>query len=324
MSSYAESWLKFEESLGGVRPVLKGSAEEMREQFSGLGSLLASQAPSFPESTLKISDGEVDGVAYRTYTPLNSEAKNLPIGVFYHSGGFVIGNLDSEDGFCRYIALKANVVVVNVGYRLSPEHKAPAHLEDAVTLYEWAFNNADSIGGNSSHVFTIGTSAGGCLALAVARKVVLGQTSLPTDAIAGVVALCPVGFHPRNIPAKFQTTHSSYKENKENVPIVDEESLLQMFDNTGIDPSDKNYFPLLDDSCLKVFPRTYVVTCGMDPLRDDGKVLCDSLSSAGVATKTEHYVNMPHCFWIVPSLPETEVFLQDLISGINWAIKSSN
>ncbi|KAF5571675.1 sterigmatocystin biosynthesis lipase esterase STCI [Fusarium phyllophilum] len=324
MSSYANSWLKFEESLGGVRPVQKGPAEEMREQFSGLGSLLASRAPSFPEIKLKISNGEVGGVAYRTYTPLNSEAKNLPIGVFYHSGGFVVGNLDSEDGFCRYIALKANLVVVNVGYRLSPEHKAPAHLEDAVTLYEWAFNNAETIGGNPSNIFTIGTSAGGCLALAVARKVVLGQTNLPTDAITGVVALCPVAFHPRNIPAKFQAKHSSYKENKENVPIVDEESLLQMFDNSGIDPADKNYFPMLDDRCLKGFPRTYVVTCSMGTLRDDGTVLYDSLSSAGVRTETKHYGNMPHCFWIVPSLPETEVFLNDLIGGINWAIKSSS
>ncbi|SCV45568.1 related to Putative sterigmatocystin biosynthesis lipase/esterase STCI [Fusarium fujikuroi] len=324
MSSYAESWLKFEESLGGVRPVLKGSAEEMRDQFSGLGSVLASQAPPFPENKLKISDGEVGGIAYRTYTPLDSETKKLPIGVFYHSGGFVVGGVDSEDGFCRYIALKANVVIVNVGYRLSPEHKAPAHLEDAVSLYEWAFNNAQRIGGNHSNMFTIGTSAGGCLALAVARKVILGQTSLPTDAITGAVALCPVAFHPQNIPAKFQAKHSSYKENKDNVPIVDEESLLQMFDNTDIDLEDKDYFPLLDDTCLKVFPRTYIVTCGMDTLRDDGKVLYDSLSSAGVATKTNHYGNMPHCFWIVPSLPETEVFLNGVISGINWAIKTND
>ncbi|KAF5623083.1 sterigmatocystin biosynthesis lipase esterase STCI [Fusarium sp. NRRL 52700] len=322
MSSYADSWLKFEESLGGVRPVLKGSAEEMRTQFSGLGSLIASQAPPFPENKLKISDGEVDGVPYRTYRPLHSEAK-LPIGVFYHSGGFVVGNLDSEDGFCRYTALNADVVIVNVGYRLSPEHKAPTHLEDAVTLYEWAFNNAETIGGNRSKMFTIGTSAGGCLALAVTRKVVLGQTKLPTDAITGVVALCPVAFHPRNVPAKFQAKHSSYKEHKDNVPIVDEESLLQTFDGSGIDPDDKNYFPMLDDGCLKVFPRTYVVTCGMDTLRDDGRVFHDSLSSAGVPTKIVHYGNMPHCFWIVPSLPETEVFLKEVISGIGWAIKAS-
>ncbi|KAG5747548.1 hypothetical protein H9Q72_007940 [Fusarium xylarioides] len=296
----------------------------MRAQFSGLGSLLASQASPFPENKLKIGDGDVAGAVYRTYTPLNSEAKILPIGTFYHSGGFVVGNLDSEDGFCRCISLKANLVVVNVGYRLSPEHQAPAHLEDAVTLYEWTFKNADSIGGNPSNMFTIGTSAGGCFALAVARKVVLGQTNLPMNAITGVVALCPVAFHPRNIPSKFQAKHSSYKENKDNVPIVDEESLLQMFDNSGIDPDGKNYFPMLDDRCLKVFPRTYVVTCGMDTLRDDGRVLYDSLSSAGVPTKTYHYSNMPHCFWIVPSLPETEVFLNELISGINWAIKGSN
>jgi versiconal hemiacetal acetate esterase len=173
-------------------------------------------------------------------------------------------------------------------------------------------------------MLAIGTSAGGGLSLAVARKVILGQTTVPPDTIKGVVALCPVAFHPRNIPTKFQAQHSSYKENKDNVPIVDEESLLQMFDNTGIKPDDESYFPLLDDSCLKVFPRTYIVTCGMDPLRDDGKVLHESLSSAGVATKINHYGNMPHCFWIVPTLPETKVFFNELISGVNWTIKASN
>ncbi|KAF9767347.1 hypothetical protein IL306_000089, partial [Fusarium sp. DS 682] len=306
MSTYSDSWLKFEENLGGVRPVLRGTAEEMRTQYNGLVSFLASQYPPTPEKELKVSDREVAGIEYRTYAPHGCETNNLPIGVFYHSGGFVVGNLDAENNFCRNIALKANVIILSVAYRLSPEHKAPTHLEDAVTLYEWAYKNAGTVGGDSSNMFTIGTSAGGGLALAVARQVILGQTTLPVDAIKGVVALCPVTFHPRNIPTKHQANHLSYKENKDNVPVVNQTTLLQMFDNTGIEPDDEGYFPILDDSCLKLFPRTYLVTCGQDPLRDDGKVLHHGLSSVGVPIKTNHYGNMPHCFWIVPSLPETE------------------
>lgn len=172
-------------------------------------------------------------------------------------------------------------------------------------------------------MFTIGTSAGGGLALAVARKVKLGQTSLPVNAIKGVIALCPVIFHPQNIPEEHRAKHLSYKDNKENVPIIDEATLLQMFDNTGIKSDDEGYFPLLDGSCLKLFPRTYLVTCGQDPLRDDGKVLHDSFVSAGVPAKIDHYGEMPHCFWIVPSLPETAVFFNQLIGGVQWVIKAT-
>ncbi|WXC53780.1 hypothetical protein QX201_013423 [Fusarium graminearum] len=320
MSSYAESWLKFEEGIGGVRPVLRGTAEEMRTQYNGLGSALASLSSPVSDTQVKVTEGDVSGIKYRIYKP-QGETKSFPIGVFYHSGGFVVGNLDAEDNFCRTVALRAGITIVNVDYRLSPEHKAPTHVEDAVALYEWAYHNAESIGGDSSKMFTIGTSAGGGLALSTARKIVLAQTTLPVDAIKGVVALCPLTLHYENIPAEHQPQHLSYQEHGENVPIVDKLSLSQMLANTGIRPDDKDYFPILDHSCLKLFPPTYVVTCGQDALRDDGNILSNALSSVGVPTKTNHYEKMPHCFWIVPTLPETKEFLDALTGGIQW-IKS--
>ncbi|KAJ3543478.1 hypothetical protein NM208_g3559 [Fusarium decemcellulare] len=321
MSEYAASWLNFEETLGGVRPVLRGTTQDMRAQYDGLLSFLSSQHPPTSDE-VKVNQEEVSGVEYRTYIPHACETKHLPIGVFYHSGGLVVGSLDAEDAFCRQVALRANVIIVNVGYRLSPEHKAPAHLEDAVTLYEWVYNNAQRIGGDHSRIFAMGTSAGGALALAVTRKVALGQASIPADSCKGMVVLCPVTLHPLNVPAKYQAVYQSYEEKKENVPVVDQTSLSQMFDNTGIEPDDEQYFPVLDDGCLKLFPPTYLVTCGQDPLRDDGKVLQAALSSAGVPIQANHYDNMPHCFWMVPSLPETKTFLNFLMKGVEWIVKA--
>ncbi|KAM0350050.1 hypothetical protein HYE67_005569 [Fusarium culmorum] len=311
MSSYAESWLKFEEGIGGVRPVLRGTAEDMRTQYNGLGSALAFLSSPVSDTQVKVTEGDVSEIKYRIYKP-RGETKKLPIGVFYHSGGLVVGHLDAEDNFCRIVALRSGVVMVNVDYRLSPEHKSPAHVEDA------AYRDAKSIGGDSSQMFTIGTSAGGGLALSTVRKVILGQTNLPIDAIKGVVTLCPLTFHYENIPAEYQPQHLSYQEHGEDVPIVDKVSLSQMFANTDIRPDDRDYFPILDQGCPRPFPPTYVVTCGQDALRDDGKILSNFLSSVGIPTKTNHYESTPHCFWIVPTLPETNEFVDALTSGIQW------
>ncbi|KAF4459827.1 sterigmatocystin biosynthesis lipase esterase stcI [Fusarium albosuccineum] len=224
MYEYAASWLNFEETLGGVRPVLRGTAQDMRAQYDGLLSFLSLQHPPTSDE-VKVNQDRVSGIEYRTYIPHASETRQLPIGVFYHSGGLVVGSLDNEDAFCRQVALRANVVIVNVGYPLPPKHKAPAHLEDAVTLYEWVYENAQQIGGDRSRIFAIGTSAGGALALAVTRMVAIGKSTIPADSVKGIAMLCPVTLHPLNVPAKYKAVYLSY-EKKENAPVVDQTSLM--------------------------------------------------------------------------------------------------
>lgn len=108
----------------------------MRTQYNGLSSALATLSSPVPNIQVKVTEGDMSGIKYRIYKP-QGETKKLPMGVFFHSGGLVVGHLDAEDNFCRIVALRSGVIMVNVNYRLSPEHKAPAHVEDAVTLYEW-------------------------------------------------------------------------------------------------------------------------------------------------------------------------------------------
>ncbi|UPK93231.1 hypothetical protein LCI18_004166 [Fusarium solani-melongenae] len=321
MSAYSNSWLEFENALGGIRPVLRGTAPEMRAQYSGLVDLLSPQHPS-TRDTVQVTDGQHGAIAYRIYKPVEAEATVAPVGVFYHSGGLVVGNLDSEDAFCRQVALRCHVIIVSVDYRLSPEHKAPAHVEDALSILEWTYSNAQAIGGDSSQIFVIGSSAGGQLDLAVTRMVALGQSALPVSSVKGVVALCPVVLHPLDVPEKYVAGYSSYEEHAENSPVIDKTTMLQMFANTGVSPIDEQYFPVRDDGCLSLFPPTYIATCGQDPLRDDGAVLHRALSSASVPIRTQNYKSLPHCFWIVPSLPETSVFLNDLTSGVAWVLES--
>ncbi|KAJ4177043.1 hypothetical protein NW759_017472 [Fusarium solani] len=317
--SYAKSWLEVEETMG-VRPVLRGNAEETRGQFDGLISMLEPQYPA-PSTTVRTEDGTIDAIKYRIFTPAAAnQGISLPLGVYYHPGGFVIGKSFTDDVLCRTIAEKTGSIVVSVEYRLAPEHKAPAQLEDALKALEWAYDNATQLGGDSKKIYTIGTSAGAGLALCVARKVALGQSQVSPDVIKGVVALAPYTLHNRYIPEAYRSTHQSYVENRDGVPMIDLASLDAFFDDASLDPKDEDYFAALDQDHHKLLPPTYVATCEIDPLRDDGKVLAESLKTSGVSVKTDHYDGLPHCFWVFPGLPESQRFMENTVNGVKWIL----
>lgn len=182
------------------------------------------------------------------------------------------------------------------------------------------YKNVSIFRGNRDQIFTIGTSAGAGLALSATRAALLGHKDLPTNVIKGVIALAPVTLHPDNVPAKFQGEYVSYQENGHNVPIIDKSSMEAFFASVGVKPTDPNYFVGLDEVIQQHFPPTYVVTCDVDPLRADGTVFVGSLQSNGVEVKHDHYSGLPHCFWIFPTLPETETFLENLFEGIRWVL----
>lgn len=93
-----------EKSLGGSRPLLSGTAAEIQQQFAGLAAMVAAASPAL-DITVKTRDVNADGVMVRIFTPeVAAGGKKLPVGVYYHGGGYLLGNLDSEDGWCRFIA----------------------------------------------------------------------------------------------------------------------------------------------------------------------------------------------------------------------------
>lgn len=132
--------VQLENALGGARPCLKGTPSELQQQFDGLIELLSKDAPP-PDNSVSTKDGSVDGIKYRIYTPVEAASKGpLPVGVFTHGGGFVVGNLDSEDVLCRVVAQHTPCIIVSVDYRLGPEHKLPVMVEDTITVYNWVCN----------------------------------------------------------------------------------------------------------------------------------------------------------------------------------------
>lgn len=113
-----------------------GSAAEIIEQYNSLGVMLAAQAPP-PDATIDTRNETVDGVPVRIYNPQGNDGKKLPVGMYYHGGGYLVGNLDSEDAWCRYIAKNTPCVIVSVDYRLGPKYKMPVMLEDSLAAAQW-------------------------------------------------------------------------------------------------------------------------------------------------------------------------------------------
>ena len=148
----------------------------------------------------------------------------------------------------------------------------------------------------------------------------MGQSSASPNSVKGVVALCPCTVHPDHIPTAYQAEHRSYVENGTNVPLIDKASMLQFFADSGLKPDDKDYFVILDEEHHSLLPPAYIATCEFDPLRDDGTIMAEGLKKAGVSVKTVHYSGLPHCFWNVPSLPETGGFMENTAAGVKWVI----
>ncbi|TKA74716.1 hypothetical protein B0A49_02415 [Cryomyces minteri] len=313
----ADEWLELEKSLG-TRPVLKGSPEEIVAQFTGLGEMLASQMPP-PDPSVSTHDQTVDGVPIRIYTPDGASGKKLPVGVYTHGGGFICGNLDSEDPICRAVAKHTPCIIVSVDYRLGPKHKMPAMLDDTLTAYKWAWHNAESFGGDQSKFFSIGGSAGGALALAVANKIV--SNPAVRGHIQGIVAIVPATLHPDNVPSEYQSMYKAYEENGVDAPIIDKESMITFYEAVGSDPKSPDQFVALVKN-LEHFPPTYIAVCGADPLRDDGVVMEHALKKAGVKTKIDNYAEYPHYFWIFPSIKKGQEFIGNMLAGVQFVLSS--
>lgn len=133
--------LQLEKTLGGQRPLLAGTAEEMIQQYNALGAMLASQMPP-PDASVSTTEEKIDnGVTLRIYKPKEAQdGQMLPVGVYTHGGGYICGNLDSEDPVCRALAHHVPCIIVSVDYRLGPQHKMPVMVDDTMAGYKWVRN----------------------------------------------------------------------------------------------------------------------------------------------------------------------------------------
>jgi acetyl esterase len=120
-----------------------------------------------------VEDRQIPGkggpIRIRICTPKTGKPGEMPAGLFFHTGGFVFGDLDTDDPQCRYLADKSGCILVSVDYRLAPENRFPGAYEDAISAWEWLVANAGSLGADGKRFVVAGGSAGGNLTANVVR-----------------------------------------------------------------------------------------------------------------------------------------------------------
>jgi len=229
----------------------------------------------------------------RIYTPTRLRKANglAPGLVFFHGGGWVIGDLDSHDVVCRKLADEGELMVVSVDYRLAPEHKFPAAVDDAIASTKWIAENAKQFGIDALRLMVGGDSAGGNLAAVVAISARDGNG----PDIAGQVLIYPA--------IDFAMTHPSHSEAETSILLT--HTVIKWFRdhylNGTADVHDWRASPARANTLIGL-PPAYVLTAGADPLRDEGDEYAERLKQAGVPVTYRHFPGQFHGFFTMGKL----------------------
>jgi acetyl esterase len=210
-------------------------------------------------------------IALRLYRPLGSTAQQtLAVLVYYHGGGWVIGDLDSHDTLCRELANGSGCAVIAVDYRMGPEHRFPAAVDDAIAATRWVHANAASLQLDANRLAVGGDSAGGNLAAVVAIA-------------ARDAGNLPIAFQLLIYPATDQRRGAPSHESNGQGYLLTRETISYFHDHYIDDPRhdlDWKASPLLHPD-LSRLPPAFVLTAGNDPLRDEGLQYAQALTEAG-------------------------------------------
>lgn len=211
---------------------------------------------------------------------------NRPLIVYFHGGGWVIGDLNTHDPFCRSLAESTQCTIMSLDYRLAPEHPFPAAHNDCLEATRWILDHLNRLAPNNGHVVIAGDSAGGNLTACTVA-------SLENEPrVAGAIMIYPAIEH-------YMTGLPSYVEHAKTGPLTT--PIMRWFMDTYLgatapaETSAKTIF--VSRRCdYRRFPRSLVVTAERDPLRDDGKRLGIVMRQAGVDIRYEHYDREAHGF----------------------------
>jgi acetyl esterase len=277
----------------GRPPYETVSPAEAREFYSQARFVSNPEPPELDQVQPLTIPSPAGPIPARIYTPkqLRKADGLAPCLVFFHGGGWVIGDMDSHDVVCRKLADEGELIVVSVDYRLAPEHKFPAAVDDAIAATKWIAEHAKQHGIDPSRLMVGGDSAGGNLAAVVAVAARDGNG----PAIAGQMLIYPA--------IDFAMTHASHREPETSILLT--HSVIQWFRdhylNGAADVHDWRASPSRATTLVGL-PPAYVLTAGADPLRDEGDEYAHRLKEAGVAVTYRHFPGQFHGFFTMGKL----------------------
>lgn len=287
----AKSYLDLLASLGAP-PIHTLSPQQARLAYKKARGIAQPEAPAVAAVAESLAQGPGGAIRLRQYRPLGSAAtQRLPALVFLHGGGWTIGDLDTHDVVCRELANRSHCAVVSVDYRLAPEHKFPAAVDDTIAATQWIAANAGELGLDPGRLAIGGDSAGGNLAAVAALQ--LRDAGGPPLALQLLI-----------YPATdFRCGTPSHAQNGAGYLLTRES--IEYFSNSYLNAAheivDWRASPVLARS-HRDLPPAFVLTAGYDPLRDEGAEYARALAEAGVPVEYVCFESQIHGFLTMSKL----------------------
>ena len=281
------------------------SAKEARALFSAMVERL--EAPISIPCVVENGTMELEGrtLNYRIYRPDETEPEGTGM-VYFHGGGWVIGDLDTHDNACRALAVGSGVTLVSVDYRRAPEFQFPAPVEDARDAYLWVVRNAATLGLEPSRLGVGGDSAGANLAAVTA--LLLRDTGGPQCAWSALI-------YP-SVAAGYETPSSIAFAEGFGLDAALQDWFARHYIPEGVNWDDPRISPLKAE-CHAKLPPALIATAGFDPLRDAGNEFAAALQEAGVPVDYVEYSSLIHGFksW-AGIVPDAAAALQDIAARV--------
>jgi acetyl esterase len=274
----------------GHRGLAAGTPESARAAFRLLTVDLRRPETVVPVASVEdlTLPGPAGDVPARVYRPAATVPQ--PTVVFFHGGGYVIGDLDTHDNQARTLCRETSAVVLSVGYRLAPEHPFPAGLEDCEAATRWAAAHVNELGGDADRLAVAGDSAGGNLAAVVARR----ARDAGAPPLAAQLLIYPGTDHAGDYPSRTENAEGLF------LTLEDMRWFSAHYVGTA-DRTEPDLSPVLAAD-LAGLPPAIVVTAQYDPLRDEGEAYAHALERAGVPVVLRRFDGLIHGFFDLGAL----------------------